>query len=374
MNQKDNIEKLFKETFEHFEADVDPKMWTTIQGGIKTVSGYTASSVSKFAIAKTIATITIGLAVVGSIWYVTRTEDKTSASLLTTQNKIEAESKEAINSISANDPESGPSSAPIDDKTGASASQSLSPSQQISDNTPLSQPVSNASNTGIESTTSTDNSTGPSQPAHKYGNSSSGPTPLIRGNQIVKSHKSTTSDADSQETEVAPVANIVASTESGDAPLTVVFSNQGIASSLSWDFGDGSGSRENSPSHTFDKPGNYSILLTAKNSMGNASDKIVIEVAPLSDITTIPNVFSPNEDGKNDFFYFGLKNISSIEVSIVDRAGNLIYKWNGLEGKWDGKNMSGADVTEGVYFYVLKAIGTDNTVITKKGSVTLTKH
>ena len=38
MKNIDNIDKLFKEKFEHFESNVSPQVWSNIQSGIKPIS------------------------------------------------------------------------------------------------------------------------------------------------------------------------------------------------------------------------------------------------------------------------------------------------------------------------------------------------
>jgi PKD repeat protein len=70
---------------------------------------------------------------------------------------------------------------------------------------------------------------------------------------------------------IPPVADFQAQPGSGIVPLTVDFKNSSeYASSSRWDFGDGSRSTEESPSHTFIKAGSYTVSLTVKN--GNLSD------------------------------------------------------------------------------------------------------
>ncbi len=68
-----------------------------------------------------------------------------------------------------------------------------------------------------------------------------------------------------------PVANFTGSPTSGNAPLTVNFTDQSTgATSWSWDFGDGIGtSTAQNPSYTYNSPGTYTVSLTATNSCGN---------------------------------------------------------------------------------------------------------
>ena len=56
----------------------------------------------------------------------------------------------------------------------------------------------------------------------------------------------------------------------GNVPLAVVFTDRttGGAGSWQWDFGDGSASREQNPTHTYTKPGIYTVTLAVTNEFG----------------------------------------------------------------------------------------------------------
>lgn len=68
---------------------------------------------------------------------------------------------------------------------------------------------------------------------------------------------------------------------------------------------------------------------------------------------SIPNVFSPNADGKNDFFYIKgeLPNecVEDFNIKIYNRWGKLIYESVDFSFKWVGDKLD-----PGVYFYVVK--------------------
>ncbi|WP_321423206.1 PKD domain-containing protein [uncultured Methanobacterium sp.] len=69
------------------------------------------------------------------------------------------------------------------------------------------------------------------------------------------------------------VANFTVSTISGAAPLDVQFTDTSSnnPTSWTWDFGDGSTSTEENPTHTYSTPGTYTVSLTAANSAGNST-------------------------------------------------------------------------------------------------------
>lgn len=71
-----------------------------------------------------------------------------------------------------------------------------------------------------------------------------------------------------------PVAEFTAQPTSGDAPLTVQFTDQtvGDVTHWLWNFGDGETSAEQNPSHTYQDPGDYAVTLTARGRGGSDAE------------------------------------------------------------------------------------------------------
>jgi PKD repeat protein len=66
-----------------------------------------------------------------------------------------------------------------------------------------------------------------------------------------------------------PVANFSASSTSGDAPLTVTFTdNSADTTSSLWYFGLNDTSKEKNPTYTFTSPGTYRVVLEVSNARG----------------------------------------------------------------------------------------------------------
>ncbi|MBI1835854.1 MAG: choice-of-anchor L domain-containing protein [Flavobacteriia bacterium] len=64
-----------------------------------------------------------------------------------------------------------------------------------------------------------------------------------------------------------------------------------------------------------------------------------------------PNVFSPNGDGINDLFFLTTQNASSVDLTILNRWGNIIYESSGTNPEWNGKLENNKPISDGVYFY-----------------------
>ncbi len=90
----------------------------------------------------------------------------------------------------------------------------------------------------------------------------------------------------------------------------------------------------------------------------------------------IPNTFTPNNDGLNDYFhplFDPLCIITDYYFIIVNRWGQQVFKSSDLSAKWDGKFL-GVPAEMGTYMYYLKyKSGVNNTERSIKGDVTLVK-
>jgi gliding motility-associated-like protein len=183
-------------------------------------------------------------------------------------------------------------------------------------------------------------------------------------------------------------AAFVADRISGYAPFPVSFTNMSTSSdgltgmqnvNSFWNFGNGT--TQSSSLHTtvlepvvYKQPGTYTVTLFSKKGECFDTATVVIRVDIPSELV-IPNIFTPNGDGKNDLFFVKAKNLDNIDIIIVDRWGKTVYELVSGTGniEWDGKNMQGNDAAEGVYLYKLKASGRDGSTYDKQGNITLVR-
>lgn len=164
-----------------------------------------------------------------------------------------------------------------------------------------------------------------------------------------------------------------ADTLSGAFPLDVNFSNTSVGGNIfSWNFGDGNTTSANNPQHTFQSNGTYNVILTGTDVLG-CTDTAQVTIVVYDDTQiTIPNVFTPNNDGKNEFFnIFTNKTNLGVNGQIFNRWGKEIATWNSLTEGWNGKTKGGSDAAEGVYVYIVKIIFPDGNIDERNGAVSL---
>lgn len=91
-------------------------------------------------------------------------------------------------------------------------------------------------------------------------------------------------------------------------------------------------------------------------------------IMDVNDYITIPNVFTPNNDEINDVWIPTYNNVKTIEITILNRWGNLVFHTADSKDYWDGK-IAGGKVLDGTYFYVVKFETTTNQMFQKKGFI-----
>ncbi|HEU4719663.1 MAG TPA: nidogen-like domain-containing protein [Bacteroidia bacterium] len=137
----------------------------------------------------------------------------------------------------------------------------------------------------------------------------------------------------------------------------------GSVTSWMWHFGDGDTSTAQNPSHAYTQPGTYHVCLVTVSTNG-CSDSVCSDVTVMPFTVYPPNVFTPNGDGINDFLVFkNLEYYPGCMLEVYDRWGMKVYESNSYNNDWNGKRMgTGADVVDGVYYYVLVGPGLDTPV------------
>jgi gliding motility-associated-like protein len=168
---------------------------------------------------------------------------------------------------------------------------------------------------------------------------------------------------------------------SGVAPFTVNFTNTSSSTKGNdkihsvWNFANSSSTTYTSvqsASTTYFQAGTYTVTLyVTKGTCLDTAYKIITVEVPSK--LEIPNVFTPNGDGVNDFFFLKATNLTTIKAKIMDRWGHLVFENTSSTGNilWDGKNQYGKEAAAGTYFYVITASGADGQEYNYKGTLSI---
>lgn len=119
-----------------------------------------------------------------------------------------------------------------------------------------------------------------------------------------------------------------------------------------WDFGDGNTGNYPKIAHKYSAAGTYTVTLTVQNISTLASDVSSLLVT-VGDVFNVPNVFTPDGDGKNDQFIVQSNGVTPLTITIFNRAGSVVYKQTAPTIVWDGRSPSGDRAKPGVYYYVI---------------------
>jgi gliding motility-associated-like protein len=116
----------------------------------------------------------------------------------------------------------------------------------------------------------------------------------------------------------------------------------------------------------------YTLIVEDNASGCLDTTRFVLKVDP-SKYIYIPNVFTPNGDGRNDVYrVFTRGPVKYFSMEIFDRWGEKVFDGDDLEKGWDG-TFKGTPVQPGVYVYQVNITFLDAEVVKNKGTITVFK-
>jgi gliding motility-associated-like protein len=121
----------------------------------------------------------------------------------------------------------------------------------------------------------------------------------------------------------------------------------------------------NNPTYSVSEAGSYWSQVRVGNC--TSEDSISIESMDCTVSLLLPNVFTPNGDGVNDYFT-PLKSLGvrSLSIDIYNRWGKIVFTTSDPNIHWDGKDMS-----DGTYFWSVSYEGFDGLNYKENGYVSL---
>lgn len=161
----------------------------------------------------------------------------------------------------------------------------------------------------------------------------------------------------------------------------VLFDNTSTnAETYDWDFGDGYGSPNENPVHTYDVHGDYLVRLIAFSDPNLGCSDTAWNYVTIDPLYTfyVPNIFTPDGDGLNDVWgpqgqFFETE---SYNLKVYDRWGGIIFNTDNPKQLWNGRYMNTGDIVKmGMYVYIfeLKKFNTFEPK-TIKGTVTIFRN
>ena len=151
----------------------------------------------------------------------------------------------------------------------------------------------------------------------------------------------------------------------GSDPIEIGDYQNANNADASWRWSNG----ETTPTIKVVQPGTY--YATVKINGCEATDTVEVMNDCYLDI---PNAFTPNGDGMNDYFFprsLLARGLTSFKMDIYNRWGQLIFTTTNTEGRgWDGR-FNDQPQPEGVYIFMIDATFKDGQKLHHQGNITL---
>ncbi len=114
----------------------------------------------------------------------------------------------------------------------------------------------------------------------------------------------------------------------------------------------------------------FVVFAWDSNQCALGSDTVRIFVDTQCAYVALPTAFSPNGDGKNDFFRPLAKGLIAYRLQVFNRWGEKVFESESWHDGWDG-TWRGKAQPSGTYVWTMWGQLEDNTIIERSGNVTL---
>lgn len=86
---------------------------------------------------------------------------------------------------------------------------------------------------------------------------------------------------------------------------------------------------------------------------------------------SLPNVFTPNGDGTNDYLEIKIAGVFEFSVVVLDDNGKVIYQSQDVDFKWDGFLQNGDKAPQATYVYYITGKDADGKLVSKHSRLTI---
>lgn len=90
-------------------------------------------------------------------------------------------------------------------------------------------------------------------------------------------------------------------------------------------------------------------------------------------IEDLPNIFTPNGDGTNDYLAVKTNNVTDFSIVVLDQNNKIVYQSTDAAFNWNGTSMAGDHVPNGSYVYYVTARNGKGELITKHSRLTINR-
>jgi gliding motility-associated-like protein len=132
-------------------------------------------------------------------------------------------------------------------------------------------------------------------------------------------------------------------TASSGLPVSFEISNPNIAS-------------VNDNTLIINQDGNFTITASQEGDQNwNPAQDVTQSVVTLPTFNNIMSLFTPNNDGINDYWYIpDLEQYGKLEVTVYNRYGQAVYRSDNYKNNWDG-TWNGYPLPSATYYYIIKS-------------------
>lgn len=99
----------------------------------------------------------------------------------------------------------------------------------------------------------------------------------------------------------------------------------------------------------------------------DSSQNIVVKSS--FELKELPNVFTLNNDGKNDYFFIEMKGIEDFVLTVLNSKNEVVYSAVDADFKWDGRDKQGNLVDSGAYVYFFTGKDLQGNPVSKHNSL-----
>lgn len=366
MIENENIEELFRDSFESFKPSVDPSVWQGIQSSLAAKGLTTGAAVTKtiFGISKLYfisgAAILLTAVTAVTAGYFLGKASSVDDPIFSSENKREVVSTVCENQERNED--SGIKNELLSEDNQTLVSNINQNDKRISQNSTKEKSFSKDVEDEINSSGVDQFLTQTGKTYYWRDNEQNGVDEGNDNSDSKTTSKSVTNESKNDDLKESiifkPELNITVHPQGGSGPLHVSFLAEGNFKEITWNFDDGYSSSEKNPVHVFYEPGNYSISAEAIYKDGSVKNvNKIIEVHEGSSITP-PNIVTPNSDGENDALRVLSKEIEQFQVVVYNSMGEVLFESRQVDFAWDC-TVNGNLIPKGTYTMHITALGKD---------------